>query len=321
MIKYLGSILSSNNTNTTIFRYMLTIAIAYGVIKLYKPSNKKHYNQSKEGFYQREQFVLKRNGDIYDDFYAEVYDNVHDTKKRCQWELLKLLKYAQLDTRSSVILDVGSGTGYTLNELTTAGYKAYGIDKSQDMVKYSETIYPNIEVLNGNVEDAMTYERSTFTHILCTDFTIYQMKDKKHFFTNCYNWMKPNGFLVLHLVDRKLFNATKPKFGDEIEWKPLYDKPKPRTTNVSIDYDDFKYTAGYNFPVNLEETNIVTKNETFKDKETGHIRQNEHVLYMEDIRMILNMAKTCGFIFHAKVDMRDCIGDENQYIYIFERPH
>lgn len=320
MIKYLGSILSSNNSNTAVFRYLLTFALAYGVIKMYKPSNKR-YTQSKEGFYQREQFVLKRNDDVYDDFYAEVYDNVHDTKKRSQWELLKLLKYTQLDTRNSVILDVGCGTGYTLNELTTAGYKAYGIDKSQDMVKYSETTYPNIEVLCGNVEDAMTYERSTFTHILCTNFTIYQMKNKELFFTNCYNWMKPNGFLVLHLVDRKRFNATKPKFGDEIEWKPLYDKPKPRITNIVTEYDDFRYTAGYNFPVNLEETNIVTKTETFKDKETAHIRQNEQVLYMEDIRPILNIANSCGFIFHAKVDMQECIGDDNQYIYIFERPH
>ena len=43
-------------------------------------------------------------------------------------------------------------------------------------------------------------------------------------------------------------------------------------------------------------------------------------LYMEDIRTILNIAKQVGFIFHAKVDMED-IGDDNQYLYILERPH
>ena len=32
------------------------------------------------------------------------------------------------------------------------------------------------------------------------------------------------------------------------------------------------------------------------------------------------MAKQVGFIFHAKVDMEP-LGDDNQYLYILERPH
>ncbi len=318
MIKYFGSLLSSNNTNNVVLKYLLTVAIGYAVYSNYKSNDKR--NKQSEGFHQKEPFVLKRNADVYDDFYTEIYDNLHDTKKRSQWELMKLLKYTVLDTRNSVILDVGSGTGYTVNELTSAGYKAYGIDNSKDMVKYAETTYPNIEVICENVENPLTFEKDTFTHVLCTHFTIYQMKNKEKFFKNCYHWMKPNGYLILHLVDRKRFNLTKPKFGDEIEWKPLYDTTT-RVTKITMEYDDFKYTAGYNFPVNLEETNIVTKIETFKDKETSHIRQNEEVLYMEDIRPILNIANKCGFIFHAKVDMSDCNGDDNQYLYIMERQH
>jgi len=319
MIKFVTSILTSNNSQNVLLKYLLTLAVGYTIYSVHKSPNKLHANV--EGFYQREQFVLKHNKDVYDDFYAELYDNLHDTKNRSQWELMKLLKYTEMDTRNSTLLDVGSGTGYTLNELITAGYKAYGIEQSKDMVKYSEAKYPNIEVVCENVEDTLTFERDTFTHILCTDFTIYQIKNKELFFRNCYGWMKPNGYLVVHLVDRKRFNLTKRKYGDEIEWKPLFNTPKPRVTNIVSDYDDFEYTARYNFPANLEETNIVTKTETFKDKETAHIRQNEQVLYMEDIRPILNIASACGFIFHAKVDMGSCIGDDNQYIYIFERPH
>lgn len=128
MIKYFGSLLSSNNTNNVVLKYLLTVAIGYAVYSNYKSKDKR--NKQSEGFHQKEPFVLKRNGDVYDDFYAEIYDNLHDTKKRSQWELMKLLKYTVLDTRNSVILDVGSGTGYTVNELTSAGYKAYGIDLS-----------------------------------------------------------------------------------------------------------------------------------------------------------------------------------------------
>jgi SAM-dependent methyltransferase len=306
MIKYLSSILTSTNTNNTILKYLLVLAIGHAVYVNYM-STDKIYTQ-REGFYQKQQFVLKRNDDIYDQFYADIYDNLHGTKKRSQWELMKLLKYTGLDTRNSVILDIGSGTGYSINELTAAGYKAYGIDKSKAMATHAETMYPNIEVLCENAEDPMAFEKDTFTHVLCTNFTIY-----------CYSWMKPNGYLVVHLVVRNQFNLTAPKFGDEIEWKSFYDTPKQRVTKITTDYDDFKYTAGYNFPVNLEETSVVTKMETFKDKETAHIRQNEEVLYMEDIHTILKIANACGFIVHAKADMKECNGDEHQYLYILER--
>ena len=36
----------------------------------------------KEGFIQREKYVLKQGGDIYDNFYSSIYDElVHDTVK------------------------------------------------------------------------------------------------------------------------------------------------------------------------------------------------------------------------------------------------
>jgi len=319
MIKFFTSILTSNNSKNILLKYLLTLAIGYTIYSIHKSSEKP--DTKVEGFYQREQFVLKRNKDIYDDFYAEIYDNLHDTKKRSQWELMNLLKHTELDTYNSTILDVGSGTGYALNELTIAGYKAYGIDSSKEMVKQSETTYPDIEVVCENVEDTLTFERDTFTHVLCTDFTIYQIKNKEIFFKNCYGWMKPNGYLVIHLVDRKQFNLTKPKFGDEIEWKSFYDTPKPRVTDIQTHYDDFQYSARYDFPVNLEEVNIVTKTETFKDTETANVRQNEQTLFMEDLTQIIKLAKSCGFNVHAKVDMEPCNGDPNQYLYILERSH
>ena len=35
---------------------------------------------------------------------------------------------------------------------------------------------------------------------------------------------------------------------------------------------------------------------------------------------ICECAKQCGFIFHAKTDMKQMNNDENQYLYYFERP-
>ena len=57
--------------------------------------------------------------------------------------------------------------------------------------------------------------------------------------------------------------------------------------------------------------------EKFQDKATKHIRQNEQTLQMETIEDILKMAN--GFTFKAKIDMKNCIDDENQFIYILEK--
>jgi hypothetical protein len=63
----------------------------------------------------------------------------------------------------------------------------------------------------------------------------------------------------------------------------------------------------------------MTFTETFVDKKTKHIRQNEQTLYMDTIENIEKMASSAGFIFHGKVNMKKCSnGDENQYLYILE---
>ena len=56
------------------------------------------------------------------------------------------------------------------------------------------------------------------------------------------------------------------------------------------------------------------------DLTTKHIRQNESILYMEDLDTILDFAKKSGFIYHAKTNMEDINRDSNQYLYYFERP-
>ena len=68
------------------------------------------------------------------------------------------------------------------------------------------------------------------------------------------------------------------------------------------------------FPQNI----TVVISETFSDK-NGHVRQNENTLYMEPIETILKIAMRRGFIVHSKSNMVVQNGDENQYLYIFER--
>lgn len=319
MIKYIYKIAKSNNPNLFYFKALLILAILFVVYYLYKLSAPPKEKQ--EGFLQDAPFILKQNMDIYDEFYTEVYDGITEREKTCQNELYEIVKMTEPDTKNSVFLDVGSGTGCILNELVDAGYNAYGIDKSETMAEFSEIKYPNLKVVNEDVLDSMVFEKGIFTHVLCTNFTIYEIKEKDIFFRNCYNWMKPNAYLIIHLVDREKFNAK--TFKDSVmgltsAFKLLYSpvKDNKRQLKTNVEFMDFKYESEY--ILQQGSPNVVFK-ETFVDKETDNIRQNENTLYMQKIEEILAIANKCGFIVHGKSNMKACTGDQNQYLYVLER--
>jgi ubiquinone/menaquinone biosynthesis C-methylase UbiE len=258
-----------------------------------------------EGFVQKEKFVLKKDGNSYDDFYAQVYDKIHspDPKK----ELAEILKITGAD-RNSAFLDVGSGTGCTLSALSESGAKCIGIDKSEAMVTVAkEKCGPLIK--HGDVTEPIQFTRNQFTHILCLNQTIYEIEDKHAFFTNCRYWLRNGGALVLHLVDKNRFNT--------VVGRPfLLDNPqkyvKERITKSETDFGDFTYFAKYD----IRQKGASTFVETFTDAVTKNVRQNERTLFMDTEETVLKVAQQCGFSQHGKINMASINDDEFQNIYV-----
>jgi ubiquinone/menaquinone biosynthesis C-methylase UbiE len=307
------TILTSNNPNLFFLRWVLIIAIITVLVFI----SKRLYNRNnQDGFTQQEPFVYKYGKESIDEFYVDIYDSLHETTRRSQDELIKFIEMTEPTVQHSNILDVGCGTGYVVNELTQAGYDVYGIDKSKEMLTYAQIKYPDAEYVYGDVLNSMQFEKSTFTHILCTYFTIYQLEDKKKFFRNCYFWMQPNSYLMLHLVDTDKFTKMIPAEDAINESHNINDK---RTITSNASFSDYKYKCSYEIPDNNDEL-VVEVKETFIDMETDNIRQNETHIYMENMDTILKLASENGFIQHGKVSMKDSNGDKNQYLYILERP-
>ena len=316
MFKYLYTILKSNNPKLFCHKMLLSITIVLIVYYLYKFSEPPKIKGA-EGFVQEAPFVLKTDLAVYDQFYAEVYDGITDRDKTCQRELYEIVKMTEPDTKNSTILDIGCGTGCMVAELVDAGYNAYGLDKSKAMLDIAEAKYPNLSFINGDVMESMAFENGLFSHILCTNFTIYEIPDKTAFFRNCYHWLKPNGYLVVHLVDKEKFSAR--TFKDSVMdlgafYRSMQYPSKERKTSTTAEFIDYVYNATYEF-----KQDIVVLKETFTDKETKHIRQNENTLQMDKIEDVLRIASSVGFIIHGKTTMKSCGGDENQYLYVFER--
>jgi len=305
--------MTSNNPNLFFLRWVLIIAIITVLVFF----SKHIYSRNNlDGFTQTEPFVYKYGKDSIDSFYVDIYDSLHETKTRSQDELIKFIEMTEPSVQHSNILDVGSGTGYIVNELTQAGYDVYGVDKSKEMLTYAQTNYPDAEYVYGDVMNSMQFEKSTFTHILCTYFTIYQLEDKKKFFRNCYFWMKPNSYLMLHLVDTDKFTKMIPVDDANNETQRVNEK---RIITSNAIFSDYKYKCSYDIPDDNDNLSVELK-ETFVDMETDHVRQNESHIYMEKLDTILKLATENGFIQHGKVNMKNSNGDENQYLYILERP-
>lgn len=265
-----------------------------------------------EGFSQSLPFLLKTNNDIYDSYYAEVYDDLYKPQLRTDFEYKTIIDMTQPSKTNSVFLDIGSGTGNLVNTLTENGYQAYGIDQSEAMVEIAKRKYPKTEFKCGFVEDPMVFNSNTFTHITCMNFTIYHMKDKITFIRNCYQWLVGNGYLVIHLVEKNKFNPIVPA-----AVPVLLDNPQKysntRITDSAVDFGGFQYKNTQEFK--KDSCEVVVK-ETFTDAKTNNIRQNEITLHMDDLKNIVYMIQKCGFTVKGMMQMKE---DEYQYIYIFEK--
>ena len=295
---------------SSLIQWLLLCAVILVSIWFYKKSQKK----ANEGFQQNERFVLKTDGETYDEFYSDIYDELMVPDSRASYEADLILRTLQPESRYSRILDVGSGTGSLLNELETRGFNVQGIEISQPMRKRALAKYPKVVIKNDSVLDPMAYDRAAFTHIFCMDFTLYELIDKPLFFKNCYYWLQNNGYLVVHLADKDRFNgiipAAKPAVLDSVE-----QLGPERVTKTHIDFIDFVYASEY-----IARGSAVVHKENFTDKATQNIRQNERTMVFNTRAEIIEMARVAGFIAKGAFSLVDGPSrDGAQEVIVFER--
>jgi SAM-dependent methyltransferase len=291
------------------------------------------YIPYREGFTQKEKFLLKdKNNEIYDDFYASIYDDlVYDGVKN-NFEINEISRITNMKPMTSYVLDIGCGTGHHLGLLQDRNIKCLGIEQSKAMINKAHKYYSNdkndrnntetieinknqkLYIKQDNIIDPMIFEANNFTHILCLYFTIYYIENKKELFANFYRWLKPGGYLCIHLVNRDKFNPII-SAADPLMIVSPQKYAKERITNSIVKFKDFQYKA--NFKLN-KRNNLGEFEETFKDDNTGNIRKNIHQFYMPQQREILAMAKDAGFTLLGKIDLVT-VKYEYQYIYILQK--
>jgi SAM-dependent methyltransferase len=266
-----------------------------------------------EGFEQNDKFLFKSGSEVYDDFYANIYDYLVFNNLKDQYEVGEIVNKTGASSQSK-ILDVGCGTGHHVSELAGRSIDVLGIDISPSMIKKAKENYPNYKFEIGDATNSQLYPSDSFTHILCMYFTIYYIQDKAMFFQNCSKWLMPGGYLIIHLVDRDKFDPILPP-GNPLLYVSPQKYAKKRITQTKVKFNDFAYNAEFDLD---EQNNIAKFTERFKNDSDGKVRKQEHIMYMPNLKEIADEAQSAGFIVDGIIDLVHC-QYEYQYLYIFTK--
>ena len=258
-----------------------------------------------------ENFTSYNNSNLYDNFYSNIYDKLVYSKFKNSFEVGQIINSTK-PNEHSYILDIGSGTGHHVNLFQEKNIQVIGLDNSEEMIQFAQKKYPRGNFMKGDMMNSLTFSPETFTHIVCFYFTIYYTKDKDLFFQNCFRWLKPGGYCIVHLVNRDMFD---PMLSNPLMYVSPQRYAKSRLTQSKLIFDNLTYKS--NFEYKPEENLAIFHEKFIKNKE---VRKNEHTLYMEPLENIVQIAQNNGFITHGIIDLVSC-SFEYQYLYVFVKPN
>ena len=260
--------------NNIWFTLLLTSTLLFVLATIYNYASRR--NPRTEGFTAslNESYSLKLDQNVYDDFYTDVLDQLVP-ESLCKEEVDAIVQNTQSTPETAVILDIGSKRGLLLMEFKRRGYRnIYGIDKHKVMVNQTESEVKE-NVLCADPFEKMHFDHETFSHVLCLHQSLYEIPDLSPFFQNVWYWLKPGGVFVVHLVQ--------------------YEKKPPKVTIA------MPAKMHYERTVDLQTMRI---SETFTDRATNHVRQQEQHLYFQNIDRVLNAASYHGFRINGKIEIK-----------------
>jgi SAM-dependent methyltransferase len=295
------------------------------------------YIQEKEGFedvpvpgaVQENKGVISwmDNTQLYDSFYAGIYDQLTQGSVRTQAEVgLLLHEWTRRGEKVEAIevLDAGCGTGIALAALAKIGCKkVIGLDSSPAMIAQAKNVVipqstlteeqkKRIDLRQGQIENPSACSAGEFSHAFMMYFTTYYLVDKEACFRNFFLWVKPGGKLMVHVVNKHKFD---PMLESAAPWMgfSLQKYTKSRVTKSEVTFNKFKYIGEFD----LQDPSAEFR-ETFRFQ-NGMVRRQRHSFRMEDINTIVGFAKAAGWKYDGFVDLTP-VSAEYMYYLSFSHP-
>jgi len=251
--------------------------------------------------------------ELWDDFYAKVYDTIFNNKHRMDWEWSQISEFAisQWSVTKTKLVDLGCGTGFYAPYALNDNVKYLGIDNSSYMLDVARKKAPDGKFQSGNILIPTTFSPDTFTHALCMYFTIYY--NPKVIFRNAYSWLQNGGYLIVHAVDPQNFDPIL-EVASPFPVFSVQKYSKSRITKSEVQFDEFKYKSNFKKSVATDDATFEEVFE-FPDETT---RTHRHNLTMPDLDKLIHIAETMGFTLEEKIDMV-AIEWEYNYLLVFKK--
>jgi SAM-dependent methyltransferase len=292
---------------------------------------------SKEGFEDQKNVVSPtdaeaaryewlNNEQLYDHFFASIYDLLVQPSTRAQAEVSFLLnkwKNPREPLFDKKYLVGGCGTGVDVLAFANAGVgRVVGIDKSQAMLDQARTVNLPASVLKPERRNAIEWRKrdlidpaaaqpAEFDAAALFYFTIYYIKDLDGLFRNLALWVKPGGHLAVHCVNKYKFDPLLESANPFVFTPQKYSKH--RITKSKVTFDKFDYEAV--FDLDEETPTYAEFRETFRYKD-GSVRRQRHTFTMNNLPIIVQKAKAAGWNYEGYIDQVKQ-GYEYHYLLLF----
>ena len=285
--------------------------------------------QSIEGFTGPETSTVEylNNDEIYDKFYASIYDQLTQNVTRTQGKIALIMTDWKNDgttPEQMTVVDAGCGTGLASVALAKMNVsKIIAVDKSKEMLEHmkkeiiakstlSKEQISRIEERTADLMSPSALGGAEVTHGICLYFSIYYMPDIDAFFRNMFLWIKPGGRLAVEVVNKHKFD---PMLESASPWMgfSLQKYADERVTESKVTFDKFEYTGKFELTDPQAEFR-----ETFKFKD-GNVRKQRHRFRMPDIAQIVKSAQAAGWIYTKFTDLT-VIGFEYAFLLYFRHP-
>lgn len=272
------------------------------------------------------QGTMLANDDLYDDFYASVYDKLAQGIERSAGKVALVMtqwKNWGMEPANLRVLDAGCGTGVASVAFTKLGAgRVIGLDLSEAMLRQARNVTLPATTLTQSQKDSLEWRKgdllnpsavaaSEVNAAVVFYFTIYYMKDLDAFFRNMGVWVAPGGFMVVEVVNKYKFDpildSASPFAGFSIQ--KYADK---RMTKSKVHFDKFDYEAEFKLH---EGASTAEFREAFQFKD-GSKRKQKHHFIMPDIKNIVNSATYAGWTYKASLDTT-ALGFEYGFLLFF----
>ena len=258
--------------------------------------------------------IVKKDADTKDAFYAAVYDELFNQKVNNAYEVGAIInKYPDISNQA-VALDIGAGTGAYMNAFIQHGITDItGIESSADMIAQAKKSHPSLNIVKGDPTVVSSFKPESFTLVSMLNFEVYYIPNTEQLFSNIYEWLKPGGYFVLHLVDPHRFNAASMLGGDNAT--TTTPTPTKKGAQSVVKFNDFEYKSD----VQIFPNDFVQYMEVFTDDKTGKVRKNVRNFKMPSPQTFIELATGVGFNMLGQIDLVKA-QKEHQFFYLFYKP-